>query len=150
VVQWELGGKFSAHTDGRRLESVNEQAFMTINIYLASVPSPNGGATRFLSPNHEVIASVQPVLGQALLFRDDVWHDGEDLREGVKYLLRTDVMYWRDEEFDFERLCEGEGGDERRGRRALAIAEGLEDAGKGEEAVVWYKKAFRLWPALGR
>ncbi|KAL5324957.1 hypothetical protein ACEPPN_006078 [Leptodophora sp. 'Broadleaf-Isolate-01'] len=136
--------------DGRRLESVNEQAFMTINIYLASVFSPNGGATRFLSPNHEVIASIQPVLGQALLFRDDVWHDGEELREGVKYLLRTDVMYWRDEEFDFEKLYEGDGGEERRGRRALAIAEGLEDAGKGEEAVVWYKKAFRLWPALGR
>jgi hypothetical protein len=130
---------------------VNEQAFMTINIYLSSIPSSSAGATRFLSPTHEVLAAVQPVLGQALLFRDDVWHDGEEVKEGVKYLLRTDVMYWRDEEFDFERLCEGDGemGSERRGRRALAIAEGLEDAGRGMEAVEWYKKAFALWPALG-
>ena len=121
---------------------------MTINIYLASVPLPNGGATRFLSPNHEVIASVQPVLGQALLFRDDVWHDGDELKEGVKYLLRTDVMYWRDEEFDFERLCQGLG-DREKGEKALGIAEGLEDAGNREEAVKWYKKAFRLCPEMG-
>ena len=124
---------------------------MTINIYLASIPSSSAGATRFLSPTQDVLAAVQPVLGQALLFRDDVWHDGEEVKQGVKYLLRTDVMYWRDEEFDFERLCEGDAemGSEKRGRRALAIAEGLEDAGRGEEAVVWYKKAFGLWPALG-
>ncbi|PMD40324.1 hypothetical protein L207DRAFT_511830, partial [Hyaloscypha variabilis F] len=155
LCRYTQGGKFSAHTDGRRLESVNDQAFMTINIYLASLPLSHGGATRFLAPSHEVIASIQPVLGQALLFRDDLWHDGEELSGGVKYLLRTDVMYSRDEEFDFERLGEFEGvygalGDERKGRKALAIAEGLEDAGRGEEAVVWYKKAFRLWPALGR
>lgn len=123
---------------------------MTINIYLSNVPSAYGGATRFLSLSQGIISSVQPVLGKALLFRDDVWHDGEKVGEGIKYLLRTDVMYWRDDEFDFERLCEGEGDDERRGRRAMAIAEGLEDAGKGEEAVTWYKKAFRLWPALER
>lgn len=67
---------------------------------------------------------------------------------GVKYLLRTDVMYVRDEAFDFERLCRGMG-DEGKGRKALGIAEGLEDAGRGNEAVGWYKKAFGLWTALG-
>ena len=124
---------------------------MTINLYLNSIPSSAAGATRFLSPKNEVLVAVQPVLGQALLFRDDVWHDGEEVKAGVKYLLRTDIMYWRDQEFDFDKLCEGDGemGDERRGRRALALAEALEDAGRREEAVEWYKKAFRLWPALG-
>jgi hypothetical protein len=121
---------------------------MTINIYLHTVPLSAGGATRFLSPNHDVIAKVQPQLGQAALFRDDIWHDGEELTEGVKYLLRTDVMYVRDEAFDFERLY-GRMGDEGKGRKALGIAEGLEDAGRGGEAVGWYKKAFGLWPALG-
>jgi hypothetical protein len=121
---------------------------MTINIYLVSVPQSVGGATRFLSPSNEVIAKVQPQLGQAALFRDDIWHDGEELTEGVKYLLRTDVMYVRDEAFDFEGLYSVLD-DEGKGRKALSIAEGLEDAGSGGEAVGWYKKAFGLWPALG-
>jgi hypothetical protein len=142
------GGKFSPHTDGRRLESVNDQSFMTINIYLKTVPESHGGATRFLSPGKEVINKVQPQLGQAALFRDDVWHDGEELSEGVKYLLRTDVMYVREKGFDFETLYDRLD-DEVKGRKALGIAEGLEDAGRGGEAVRWYKKAFGLWPALG-
>ncbi|KAE9362940.1 hypothetical protein N431DRAFT_294476, partial [Stipitochalara longipes BDJ] len=142
LCRYILGGKFSPHTDGRILESVNEQSFMTINIYLTTVPSSHGGATRFLLPNQEVIQKVQPQLGQAALFRDDVWHDGEELSEGVKYLLRTDVMYVRDEEFDFERLY-GNLNEEGKGKKALAIAEGLEDAGRGE-AVRWYKKAFSI------
>jgi hypothetical protein len=120
---------------------------MTINIYLKTVPESHGGATRFLSPSKEVIYKVQPQLGQAALFRDDVWHDGEELSEGIKYLLRTDVMYVRDKDFDFETLYGRQDG-EVKGRKALSIAEGLEDAGKGGEAVRWYKKAFGLLPAL--
>jgi len=57
-------------------------------------------------------------------------------------------MYVRDGAFDFERLCRGMG-DEEKGRKALGIAEGLEDPGRGGEAVGWYKKAFGLWPTLG-
>jgi 2OG-Fe(II) oxygenase superfamily len=144
-----VGGKFSPHTDGRRLASLNEQSFMTINIYLNDVPEEHGGATRFLSPTSEVLSKVQPTLGQAALFRDDLWHDGEELLSGVKYLLRTDVMYVRKTEFDFERLY-GALNDEGKGRKALGIAEGLEDAGRGTEAVGWYKRAFGLWEALER
>jgi hypothetical protein len=128
---------------------------MTINIYLNAVPEFYGGSTRFLSSSSStsVLFKVQPELGLAALFRDDVWHDGEELRGGVKYLLRTDFMYKREKENDFEHLGDfervyGALGDEEKGRKALVIAEGLEDAGKGMEAVVWYKRAFRLWPAL--
>ena len=70
---------------------------MTLNIYLATITTPARGSTCFLSSDQQVITKIQPELGQALIFRDDVWHDGEELREGVKHLLRTDVMYARDE-----------------------------------------------------
>jgi hypothetical protein len=135
---------------------------MTLNIYLNTVALTHGGATRFLSlqssestvsseestpSKDQVIAKVQPALGLAALFRDDVWHDGEELLGGVKYLLRTDVMYARVKEFDFEGLYAALGC-EVKARKALRIAEGLEDAGRGADAVDWYKKAFRLWPAL--
>jgi hypothetical protein len=144
---FRVGGKFSPHTDGRRLESLNEQSFMTLNIYLNAVPEEHYGTTRFLSSTQEILAKVQPTLGQGLLFRDDIWHDGEELLSGVKYLLRTDVMYVRERDFDFEGLY-GVLDEEGKGRKALGIAERLEDAGRGGEAVGWYKRAFGLWPAL--
>jgi len=65
---------------------------------------------------------------------------------GEKWLLRTDVMYERNVPFEFERLVKRLGltTDEEKGQKALEIALALEDAGNRDEAVRWYKKAFRL------
>lgn len=132
---------------------------MTLNMYLNTVPVVHHGATRFLSSTLStpltVLAQSQPTLGSAALFRDDLWHDGEELLEGKKWLLRTDVMFQRERGFDWERFCKmkgwvGEGHGKEKGRKALWIAEGLEDAGCNEEAVNWYKVAFREWPELER
>jgi hypothetical protein len=97
---------------------------MTLNLYLATVSFSTGAATRFLSSDQQVITKIQPGLGQALMFRDDVWHDGEEPSEDVEYLLRTDFTYARDEAFDFEWLCRGMS-DEEKERKALGIAEGV-------------------------
>lgn len=43
----------------------------------------------------EAIASIQPVLGSASVFRDTAWHDGEELLGGVKELMRTDFVFKR-------------------------------------------------------
>lgn len=84
-----------------------------------------------------------------MVFRDTVWHDGEDVRgKGAsKYLLRTDVMFERECVWNEERVWGGLG-KEVRGRRCLEVAAGLEDAERGGEAVGWYRKAFKLWPGL--
>jgi hypothetical protein len=128
---------------------------MTVNMYLNTVPEEHKGATRVQSPSTpldiaanlelDVLAKIQPVLGSAAVFRDSLWHDGEELVEGVKFLLRTDVLYERVVEFDFEDLY-GRLGVREKGQKALDIASSLEDAGNSEEAVAWYKKALRYSP----
>lgn len=143
------GGKFAPHQDGNRFASVNERSFMAVNMYMNTVSEEHKGATRFLAPDSPsiVLAKVQPVLGTAAIFRDDVWHDGEELVGGEKYLLRTDLMYRRVKEFDFEQIHE-DLDDEGKGMQMLEIAQRLEDSGKGLEAIEWYKKAFKTWPPL--
>jgi hypothetical protein len=153
VVQ---GGFFSQHVDGRRLASLNEQSFMPINIYLNSVPKEHCGATRFLSLEKQStgdekvceIGHVQPVQGLGVIFPHDLLHDGETLLGGEKYLLRTDLMFTRDVPFEMDVAFLGLS-DTEKGRKALDIASRLEDANNQTEAIVWYKRAFRLCPDLG-
>ena len=81
-----------------------------MNVYLNDGAAEDGGHTRFYPPGvtpDEADArgaeladlAVAPRAGRAVLFRQppeqDLLHDGERLRGGVKYLLRTDVMYRR-------------------------------------------------------
>jgi hypothetical protein len=149
------------------MEDLNTQSFLSVNMYLNTIPPTSCGSTRILKSPLEatdaetetgyeqfsyvtpsqILCKIQPVLGTAAVFRDTVWHDGEELLEGEKFLLRTDVMYEREEEFDFERICGGLG-DREKGMKALRIAERLEDAGNREEAVRWYKTAFKLSPEM--
>jgi prolyl 4-hydroxylase len=44
----------------------------------------------FLQRSH---LSVQPKEGMALAFMHSIWHEGAVVRNGKKYVLRTDVMY---------------------------------------------------------
>lgn len=56
-------------------------------------------------------------------------------------------MFEREKEFDFEGLY-GELSSQDKGTKALEIAQRLEDVSNGEEAIRWYKKAFKLNPSL--
>jgi hypothetical protein len=145
------GGAFEPHVDGRRLDTIDCQTFVTVNMYLNTVSPEHGGATRILSPlttdnnddKHDVLGKVHPVEGSVAVFRDSLYHDGEALGVGVKFLLRTDIMFVRDEPFDLDVACAGLSSVEK-GKKALEWAVRLEDGGNRKLAVVWYKKAFQL------
>jgi prolyl 4-hydroxylase len=41
--------------------------------------------------------TIQPRQGTALIFLHDLEHEGSSVRRGIKYVLRTDIMFRLDE-----------------------------------------------------
>ena len=46
-----------------------------------------GGETTFTS------LKIEPKQGTALLFFNDLEHEGSSVKQGIKYVLRTDIMF---------------------------------------------------------
>jgi len=79
------GQKFVWHADGSFRRDNGELSLLTFMIYLNE--GYRGGATRF--EELEVVGK----LGMALVFEHTLFHEGSEVLEGVKYVLRSDVMY---------------------------------------------------------
>ena len=62
-----------------------------------------GGSTSFRLDN----IRIQPKTGSLLIFEHRLWHQGEEVKAGSKYVLRTDIMF---ENIDFETYMEREKG----------------------------------------
>jgi hypothetical protein len=55
-----------------------------------------GGATNFLTDDSDLpTAGVVPVPGRVLLFEHRLLHEGEEVSAGVKYVVRSDIMFRR-------------------------------------------------------
>jgi hypothetical protein len=61
-------------------------------VYLNDTEPDGGGETHF--PDAEV--TVVPKAGTALLFDHHLLHESRTLRSGVKYAVRSDVMFRRE------------------------------------------------------
>jgi prolyl 4-hydroxylase len=86
------GQHFNAHRDKHFSRGDNDRSFYTFMIYLNNVE--NGGTTRFLeSGTKRVVSTVKPEAGMALVFPHPLYHDGERLEDGLKYLCRSDLMF---------------------------------------------------------
>lgn len=85
--RYDEGESFPAHTDGYYLRDNGELSILTLMIYLNADYS--GGETFFLESERLIV----PQAGTLLLFGHSLWHEGREVREGRKYILRTDVMY---------------------------------------------------------
>eukprot|EP00039_Didymoeca_costata_P022373 m.4346 g.4346 ORF g.4346 m.4346 type:complete len:568 (-) comp2961_c0_seq2:510-2213(-) len=100
VAKYYPGHRFGGHVDASFARSEDERSMYTVNIYLNG--GFQGGCTRFYfnrkhaGPENMAFA-VHPQAGNACIFRqppaEAYFHDGEQLKTGIKYLLRTDVMY---------------------------------------------------------
>ncbi|WP_129778697.1 2OG-Fe(II) oxygenase [Peristeroidobacter soli] len=79
------GQQFTWHYDGAFQRDNGEQSLLTFMIYLNE--GYEGGSTQFESLE---VAGKQ---GMALLFEHELLHQGGRVTAGVKYVLRSDVMY---------------------------------------------------------
>jgi prolyl 4-hydroxylase len=86
--RYEAGQSFRWHSDGPFRRHVRERSFHTLMVYLND--DFTGGVTDFEG------VSIQPRTGRALVFEHSLRHQGAAVRSGVKYVLRTDVMYRRE------------------------------------------------------
>lgn len=86
--RYEPGQRFAPHFDGPFDRGNGERSAYSFLVYLNE--EFVGGETRFFEPEP---LTVQPRAGQALVFYHQQLHEGVVLVEGVKYVLRTDVMY---------------------------------------------------------
>lgn len=84
------GQFFDIHSDGVNQDSKGGRSFMTVNAFLND--SFEGGETDFLDGTKTLRASAIPKVGRAAIFDRQIYHRGNVVRGGFKYLLRTDIM----------------------------------------------------------
>jgi hypothetical protein len=85
VYRYAPGQSFDWHSDGAFRRPNGEVSLLTFMIYLNA--GYGGGTTAFTG--HEIVGN----RGMALIFEHSLWHSGSAVTEGVKYVLRSDVMY---------------------------------------------------------
>lgn len=89
--RYKPGQTFKKHQDGSFRRQKGEESWMTLMVYLNEGYS--GGRTRFWFAGDAGETVVTPEAGTALVFMHERIHEGETVTAGVKYVLRTDIMY---------------------------------------------------------
>eukprot|EP00930_Biecheleria_cincta_P086618 TRINITY_DN75886_c0_g1_i1.p1 TRINITY_DN75886_c0_g1~~TRINITY_DN75886_c0_g1_i1.p1 ORF type:complete len:283 (-),score=37.97 TRINITY_DN75886_c0_g1_i1:92-940(-) len=92
ILCYTPGQEFASHFDGNYRRSNGDVSKVTVQVYLHDVLEENGGATTFHFGRASSLPC-QPKAGSALLFSQDLEHEGSLLKKGLKYTLRTEAMY---------------------------------------------------------
>lgn len=85
--KYEPGQQFRLHMDGSFVRHERERSLLTFMIYLNE--DFEGGETDFPEAEETIV----PRTGAALLFQHPVSHEGCAVTRGIKYVVRSDVMY---------------------------------------------------------
>jgi prolyl 4-hydroxylase len=83
--KYQPGQQFRKHRDQSYIRNSREASYFTFMIYLNE--GFKGGATTF----NDLV--VEPQKGSALVFYHYLEHEGSEVLEGTKYVLRTDIMF---------------------------------------------------------
>jgi len=94
-LKYGQGHFFAPHQDLRFVrgpecgEKAGETSHITVQLYLNE--KFKGGATRFLCGKRHY--DVKPKIGSVLIFDHDILHEGSKVTGGIKYSVRTDIMF---------------------------------------------------------
>ena len=83
--RYQRGHQFKGHFDESYVRNAQEASYFTFMVYLND--NFQGGDTTFRG------LRVRPRQGMALIFLHSLYHEGSEVTQGVKYVLRSDVMY---------------------------------------------------------
>lgn len=83
--RYNPGEEFKRHRDQSFVRNNQEASYYTFMIYLND--NFEGGETTFADK------TIRPVTGTGLIFLHSLEHAGDPVKKGVKYVLRTDIMY---------------------------------------------------------
>ncbi len=90
---------FNRHLDGVHYRSNSIQSKLTFMVYLNGSENFTGGRTLFFKTKDtdEIWTSYIPKQGDLIVFDHNVWHEGEVLTKGEKFVLRSDILYSKKE-----------------------------------------------------
>jgi predicted 2-oxoglutarate/Fe(II)-dependent dioxygenase YbiX len=83
--RYQRGHQFKGHYDESYIRNAEEASYFTFMVYLND--NFQGGDTTFRG------LRIRPRQGMALIFLHSLYHEGSEVTQGVKYVLRSDVMY---------------------------------------------------------
>ena len=83
--KYQPGQQFRRHRDQSFIRNEVEASYYTFMIYVND--DYEGGETTFND------LPIQPQQGMALVFKHDLEHAGNAVTKGIKYVLRTDIMF---------------------------------------------------------
>ncbi len=88
---------FHRHLDGVHYRSEAVQSKLTFMIYLNGSENFTGGRTLFFKDKDtsDIWAAYTPQQGDMIVFDHTIWHEGEELLSGEKFVLRSDILYTR-------------------------------------------------------
>jgi prolyl 4-hydroxylase len=83
--RYQRGHRFKGHFDESYIRNEHEASYYTFMVYLND--NFQGGDTTFRG------VRIRPRQGMALIFLHSLYHEGSEVTQGVKYVLRSDIMY---------------------------------------------------------
>lgn len=142
---------FNKHLDGVHFVTRTKQSKLTFMIYLNGCEDFDGGRTLFFNSKADdtIIGSYEPQKGDLIIFDHNLWHSGETVLNGKKYILRSDLIY---QKIDGEkRLEEGFCAEGHLGYiwTATINNNNLITSGRDKKIKIWSKEGNKISEIIG-